>query len=518
MDEHTITVKLELVVGDGSLSGRAVDADGASREFAGWLGLIAAIDSFVPPTSDDHSEEASMSTIAFPNRPAVDLRLRGEVVRPGEPRWDDSRRAYNLAVDQRPALVAIPADEDDVAAVVRYAAATGFQVAAQRTGHNAAPLGPLDETILLRTDALQGVEIDPHARRARVRSGAKWADVVPQASELGLGALHGSTPDVSIAGYALGGGVGWYARKHGLAANSVTALELVTADGELRRVDRQHEPELFWALRGGGGNFGVVTALEFDLYPVPELYAGVLFFPWERAAEAFHAWHEWTASAPEEITSSMRLLQFPPLPEIPEPVRGQSFAVFDAAFLGTRDEGEDVLRALRAAGPVMDTFAMVPPVGIAELHMDPPAPMPFISTHRLLGELPAAAIDDLVSAAGPGSGSPLGMVELRHSGGALARTGADHGAIDTLPGEYLWFAGGLAADPAMIAANEAHMALLDAVVSPYQAGFYLNFTEESGESSRFFPEETYERLQAVKGEYDPDGLFQANHQIGARRS
>jgi berberine-like enzyme len=166
----------------------------------------------------------------------------------------------------------------------------------------------------------------------------------------------------------------------------------------------------------------------------------------------------------------------------------------------------------------MDTFAMVPPVGIAELHMDPPAPMPFISTHRLLGELPAAAIDDLVSAAGPGSGSPLGMVELRHSGGALARTGADHGAIDTLPGEYLWFAGGLAADPAMIAANEAHMALLDAVVSPYQAGFYLNFTEESGESSRFFPEETYERLQAVKGEYDPDGLFQANHQIGAKRS
>src|SRR6185436_19824474 len=148
---------------------------------------------------------------------------------------------------------------------------------------------------------------------------------VPRASELGLAALHGSTPDVSVAGYALGGGVGWYGRRHGLAANSVLAIELVTADGELRRVDRDNEPDLFWALRGGGGSFGLVTALEFQLYPVAEVYAGVLFFPWERSAEVLHAWREWTATAPDEVTSVGRILQIPPIEEVPEFLRGQNF-------------------------------------------------------------------------------------------------------------------------------------------------------------------------------------------------
>ena len=157
-------------------------------------------------------------------------------------------------------------------------------MAPQRTGHNAEPLGPSAASILLKTDAPgPASRSTPRARRARVGAGARWEDVVPAASELGLAALHGSTPDVSVAGYTLGGGLGWYARKHGLAANSVSAIEVVTADGEIRRVDAEHEPELFWALRGGGGNFGVVTALEFDLLPVSEVYAGALFFPFERA-------------------------------------------------------------------------------------------------------------------------------------------------------------------------------------------------------------------------------------------
>src|SRR3954464_434824 len=222
----------------------------------------------------------------------------GELLMPDEPGWDAARQAFNLVLDQRPAAIALPENENDVSLAIRFAAGYGLRVAAQRTGHNAAPLGPLDGTLLLKTDRLQGIEIDPVARRARVRAGAKWANLVPRASELGLAALHGSTPDVSIAGYALGGGLGWYGRKHGLAANSVTAIELVTADGELRRVDRTNEPELFWALRGGGGNFGVVTALEFDLYPVSEVYAGVLFFPFERSADVLHPRPQWPHVSP----------------------------------------------------------------------------------------------------------------------------------------------------------------------------------------------------------------------------
>ena len=198
-------------------------------------------------------------------------RFKGAVIEPGRDGWDAATQAFNTTVVQEPALVAVPADVADVIAIVEFARANGMQVAAQRTGHNAEPIGAMDDVILVKTDGLQGVEIDLGRRIARVASGSKWGDVVPRASDLGLAALHGSTPDVSVAGYSLGGGVGWYARKLGLSTNSVTAIELVTADGRLRRVDLDNEPELFWALRGGGGNFGVVTALEVQLYELPEI-------------------------------------------------------------------------------------------------------------------------------------------------------------------------------------------------------------------------------------------------------
>ena len=191
--------------------------------------------------------------------------------------------------------------------------------------------------MLLRTDAMQDVEIDASNRRARVQGGARWLDLVDDASDLGLAALHGSARDIGIVGYSLGGGQGWLGRKHGLQANSVTAVELVTADGELVRADRDNEPELFWALRGGGGNFGVVTALEFDLYPLEQLFAGSLFFGFERGDEVVHAWREWTAGLPEEVTSVAKLLQLPDMPEIPEPLRGNSFAVLSAAILGDQE-------------------------------------------------------------------------------------------------------------------------------------------------------------------------------------
>jgi FAD/FMN-containing dehydrogenase len=278
---------------------------------------------------------------------------------PGEERYDAARQAFNLTLDQRPALIAEPTDADQVAAVVRFAAAQGYRVAPQATGHNGAPLGSLEESVLLKTSAMKGVEIDASARRARVLAGSKWEEVMPRASELGLAALHGSSPDVGVVGYSLGGGMGWYARKHGLQTNSVTAIELVTADGEQLRTDPDNEPELFWALRGGGGNFGVVTAIEFDLFPLEQVYAGTLFFPYERASEVMHAWREWTADTPDEITSTAKLLQFPPLPDIPEVVRGQSFAVVSAAYLGEQAEGAEIMRPLRELGPAMDTFAMV---------------------------------------------------------------------------------------------------------------------------------------------------------------
>ena len=445
---------------------------------------------------------------------APSLRIRGAVVRPGDDGWDGARQAWNLAVDQQPRAVAFPVDEQDVAAIVRYARAAGLRVAPQRTGHNAAPLGSLTETIILRTDNLRGVAIDAANRRARVRSAAKWEDVVPAASELGLAALHGSTGDVSVVGYSLGGGLGWYARKHGLAANRVTAVELVTADGELVRADADHKPELFWALRGGGGNFGVVTALEFDLIEQAEDYAGVLFFPWERADEVLHAWREWLPTTPDEVTSVGRIMQFPSFPDVPEPLRGNAFALVEAVYLGSERDGRELLEPLRALGPSIDTFATVRPAGIAELHMDPPKPVPGVTGSRLLGELPPAAIDELLEVAGPRSGSTLLSIELRQLGGALARSAPEHGAIDTLAGEYAYFGVGIAPAPSIAAANSAQLERVAAALAPYDAGLeYSNFTEANGRARRFFADETLARLRAVKADVDPEGLFQANHEL-----
>jgi FAD/FMN-containing dehydrogenase len=445
---------------------------------------------------------------------APGLRLEGAVVRPDDARWDTARQAFNLTVDQNPVAVAFPVDVADVQAAVRYAADAGLRVAPQRTCHNAAPLGTVEDAILLRTDALQGVEIDAVRRHARVGAGHKWEDVVPAASELGLAGLHGSTGDVSVVGYSLGGGLGWYARKHGLAANRVTAVELVTADGDWIRADRDNEPELFWALRGGGGgNFGVVTALEFDLIEQPFDYAGVLFFPWGRTDEVLHAWREWLPTTPDELTSVGRVLQFPPFPEVPEPLRGNAFALVEAVYLGTEEEGRELLEPLRKLGPAVDTFAVVPPAGIAELHMDPPHPVAGVSAHTLLGELGSEGIDALVDAAGPASGSRLLSVELRQLGGALARTAPEHGALDMLRADYAMFGVGIAPEPGLRAANEAQLERVLAALAPWESGLYSNFTEHRTGAGSFFGPETHERLRAVKEAFDPEGRFRANYVI-----
>ena len=445
---------------------------------------------------------------------ALRARIRGEAIAPGEAGWNEARLAYQLLVDQRPELIAVPVDASDVAEIVRHAAAHGLRVAPQRTGHNAAPMGDLEGTILLKTDAMNSVEIDADARIARVGAGAKWEDAIPQASELGLAGLHGSTGDVSLAGYSLGGGLSWYGRKHGLQANSLTAIELVTADGELRRVDHQNEPELFWALRGGGGNYGVVTALEFELFPLSEVYAGVMFFPAERAREVLHTWKQLLPDMPDEMNVIARVMNFPPIDLVPEIVRGRSLAVIDAAYIGTEADGAKLLEPLRKLGPEMDTFAMYPPAAIAELHMDPPDPVPGETTHSLVDELPDEVIDRMVELAAPGS--PLLVAELRPLGGALARSKPGDGAIKGLPGEYLMFGAGMVAVPELAEPVRGSLDRLYELFRPYQSGFYGNFVEKKADFADFFSTETFARLQAIRSEYDPDGLFRANHEITPR--
>jgi FAD/FMN-containing dehydrogenase len=440
---------------------------------------------------------------------------RAQVLTAGDDGWDAARQTFNLAVEQRPAAVALPESERAVLEAVRFASAAGLRVAPQSTGHNAGPLAPsLDGALLLRTSRLRGVEIDPARRRARVAGGALWGEVVAAAYPYGVAALHGSSPTVGVAGYSLGGGIGWLARRYGLQTNSLTAAELVTADGELVRVDEEHDPDLFWALRGGGGNFGVVTALEFELYPVQHAYAGWFAWDWCAAEPVLKRWREWAAEAPDTVTTSARILRLPPDPKLPEEVRGGSLVAIDGAVIGDSYEAEAVMAPLRELRPEIDTFGTVPAPALARLHLDPEDPVPVLSDDRLLTDLASEAVEAFVGAAGPESGSTLMVAELRQLGGALGRTPERHGALPRLDGDFLLFALAVPMEPGSAAAGRAHAARLTKALDPWSSGRrYYNFAEQPLEPGSFFDPETQSRLTAIKARVDPDGLFQANHAI-----
>ncbi|MDT4915212.1 MAG: hypothetical protein QOC66_4340 [Pseudonocardiales bacterium] len=441
---------------------------------------------------------------------AVDL--DGPLVRPNDPEWDAARQAWHLSVDQRPVAVALAQSSRDVALVVTAARELGLRVAPQSTGHNAGPLGALDGTILLKTSQMRGVDIDPDARIARAEAGAQWMDVVPAAAKHGLAALAGSAPDVGVAGYTLGGGLSWLARSHGLASNSVVGLEVVTADGQLRTVCADRDPDLFWALRGGGGSFAVVTALEFRLYPIEDVHAGVLFFPIHRADEVLQAWREWLPSVPESVTSVGRLLRFPPLPDLPPHLSGQAYVVIEAACQLSDEDAARLLAPLRALGPTLDTFCRMPVTELATLHMDPDGPVPGYGDGMLLEQLPAEAVTSFAELAA--ADLPLLSIELRHLGGAVAAGRAAGGAVDGIDAEFALFAVGITPDEeAMRAVRSSVDAVQHTMASWSTGGCYLNFAERRKAGRALFGEATYARLQEVKATYDPSDVIRSNHPV-----
>jgi len=441
---------------------------------------------------------------------ALRTRLAGDLIVPDDPRWDEARRAWNLAVDQRPFAVALVESADDVVAVVDFARVHGLRIAPQGTGHGASSIGSLEDAILVKTERMRRVEIDAPARRVRVEAGAIWADVVEPAAEQGFVVLHGSSPDVGVVGYSLGGGMGWLARSRGLSANSVSAVELVTADGRVVRADRENEPDLFWAVRGGGGNFGVVTAVELVLYDTPELYAGVLFFPVERASEVLRAWRRWVDTVPDEVTSVGRIMHFPPLPMVPEPLRGNSFALVEAVFAGPESDGADLIQPLRELGPATDTFAAVPPTALQHLHMDPPQPVPGVGDGMFLDAFPAEAVDAVVATGTP----PLLSLEIRQLGGKLAEPSVGNGAVGSIDAEFVMFAVGMTPTPDAAAAVHAGVDRAKEALAEWESPrTYFNFAERPVDPARLYPPETYRRLRRIRDAHDPGRMFVANHRI-----
>ena len=441
--------------------------------------------------------------------------VRGEVLMPADPGWDSARRAWNLTADQRPAAVVRPIDAADVASAVRWAREAGLRVAAQGTGHGACPLGSLEDTVLLKTDCLREIRIDVDARTARVGAGVRWGEVARAAGAHGLAGLAGSSATVGVVGYTLGGGLGWLGRKHGLACNSVMAIELVTADGEALRVDHRHDPALFWALRGGGGNFGVVTAMEFALYPVAEVFAGSVFWPAEEAAAVLEHYRAWTVGLPDEMTSVVRLLQLPPIPTLPEPLCGRQLVSVEACWSGDLAEGARLLAPLRTLGtPVVDTFGPLPASRLDLVHGDPVDPVPGRGHHLLLSDVTPETVAALLAAAGPAARTSLVSVELRHLGGALRRALPSHGAVAALDASFVMFAVGAVMEPRLRPVIEGDLDRVGAALAPWATGAtYLNFAERGGRVSRAFTPAAYDRLRQVKRQYDPANVLQANHEI-----
>jgi FAD/FMN-containing dehydrogenase len=441
-------------------------------------------------------------------------RINGEVFVPGDQGYDDARRAWNLAVDERPSAVVMAAGPADVVQAVRFARSEGMRIAPQGTGHGSPPLEPLDGAMLLKTANMRTVHIDAGARTARIAAGALWEDVTVPAGEHGLAALAGSSPNVGVTGYTLGGGLGWLARRYGLAANSVTSAEVVTPDGRLLRADADHETDLFWAIRGGGGSVGVVTSLDMTLYPVRELYAGALFFPIERAAEVLDAWRAWTGTVPDDVTSIGRMLRLPPLPDMAEPIRGRALAVVEAAYLGDASSGADLIGPLRALGPEIDTFGIIPAPALQQLHMDPVQPVPGLGDGALLVDFPPAAIDLLVAITGTDADAPLQSIEIRHLGGALGRDAISAGAQPKLEAAYAMFSGGVAPTAAVADTVRAYARAVKDALGPWHANYdYYNFEESPVPANVVLPPSSYRRLQQIKAVYDPDQIIVSVHPV-----
>jgi len=346
-----------------------------------------------------------------------------------------------------------------------------------------------------------------------------WQEVVEAAAAHGLAALQGSSPDVGVVGYTLGGGLSFMGRKHGLASNRVRAIELVTADGVAVRADREHEPDLFWALRGGGGSFGVVTAIELELLPISEIYAGLLWFPLERADEVLHAWRELTAGdVPDELTTVGRVLNLPPIPDVPEPLRGKSFAVVEAFHLGDPAVADELLAPLRELGPVNDTIASIPMPALSHVHMDPEQPVPGLGDGLALHSLPREAIDELLAVAGPGSPFPLLSVEVRHLGGELGRARPEHGATASIDADYVVFAVGMLPVPELEAPTVAQVRAIKGAMTPWASRqMYFNFADSRRPMETFWDAESFARLRRVKAAVDPDEVFLSNHPVPPAR-
>ncbi|WP_125614302.1 FAD-binding oxidoreductase [Specibacter cremeus] len=430
--------------------------------------------------------------------------LAGTLYEPADDGYAALATPWNVAVATSPAAVAEVATAQDVVAAVRFAADHDLPVAVQATGHGIA--SDLDGALLIHTRRLDECTISPEGW-ARTGAGVTWRTVLAASATHGLAGLCGSAPDVSVAGYTSGGGIGPLARTYGAASDRVRSFDLVTGDGLLRHVTAETEPDLFWGVRGGKGSLGVITAVEFDLLDLAEVYAGALIFGTDDVAAVSEAWAQWCPGLPAEATTSLAWMQLPPLPGVPEALAGKFTAAVRYVYAGNHDDGARWLAPLRAAGaPLMDLVGPMPYAMIGMVHADPEDPMPAAETSALLAGFPAAAVGTLLDAAGPGTGSPQTIVEIRQFGGALGAEPAIPSALchrDAAFNLYMVAAGA----PPDLPAKAGHAVGVNAAMEPWSFGGTVpNFAGRAPFASSY-TSGTLDRLTALASRYDPQHLF-----------
>ncbi|CRK49760.1 FAD binding domain protein [Rhodococcus sp. RD6.2] len=466
-----------------------------------------------PIDLDAHRSRTRSATAAW-DLLAADL--DGTLHLPGDQDWPAATLAWNVSVTQHPAAVVTAATVADVVKTVRFAADCGVRVTAQPGGHGANRA--LDDTLLIRTAALDDIWIDSTARTARVGAGVKWGALQSALDGTGLTGLVGSNPDVSVVGFCLGGGLSWFTRPYGPGSGSLSAVELVDAGGTHRWISDDTSPELMWALRGGGGEFGIVTAVEIDLFPAPEITGGRVAFPATDAAAVLRAVAALTATAPAELSVWASIMHFPPIPELPDEIRGQSFCFVDAILLGSEDELTNHLASIRATGTVLrDTTRPLLPGDVGTICEEPTDPSPGVHSSMMLTALDDDLVDLVVERAGTAGSLPLSQIQFRHLGGP-SRTGRA-GAFDLRPrgAEYAVMTLTVAPAPDLLAAGAEAMSTLFDELAPWSAGPTVPTLLGPSESlDRAFDAPVLDSLRRLKESVDPSHVIRGNYPVHGR--
>ncbi|GIF07038.1 FAD-binding oxidoreductase [Actinoplanes siamensis] len=435
---------------------------------------------------------------------------------PGAPGYRAATEVFNLAAVPCPAAAVTTHTIEQVRQALRYARGEGLGVRVHSTGHASAGVRPVDGGLLVRTALRGGVSVDPATGAVRIPAGTRWGEVVAATSPHGVTVAHGSSPTVGAVGYLLGGGMSFYGRMVGLAANTIRAIDLVTADGEMLHVTADTDPELFWALRGGGGGFGVVTAVEVGVVPVRHVHTGSAWWPAVHAERLVRIWRDWAGQAPRTATTSLRVMNLPPVPGGPPQLSAGVMVSVDGAVVCDDDPSASVARELlgplrSVAEPVLDTWATTDVSGVLHAHMDPDRPLPVIGDHMLLRELSDDGIGRLLEVLGEGSGSPLIAAGLRQLGGAFAVPAPGGGALSHLEGAYSYAGSGVPMGGVTPQALREHCARVRAALRPWDTGRTVpSFVESFDQPQGHLEAAAVARADRVRLRVDPDGLFRGD--------